>query len=55
MSKISSEEKLGRWLSAVCPVSVAIGLAIWQPRPGDQDLSETATIGRGDAWPPELR
>src|SRR6266568_2379560 len=55
MSKIGSEEKLGRWLSAVCPVSVAIRLAIWQPRPGNRDVSGTATIGRKDGWPPELR
>src|SRR6266568_3098069 len=55
MSKIGSEEKLGRWLSTVCPVSVAIRLAIWQPRPGNRDVSGTATIGRKDGWPPELR
>ena len=27
-SKIGSEEKLGKWLRTVCPVSVAITLAI---------------------------
>jgi hypothetical protein len=55
MSKIGSEEKLGKWLSTVCPVSVAIRLAIWQPRHGNRDVSGTATIGRKDCWPPELR
>jgi hypothetical protein len=51
MSKIGSEEKLGKWLSTVCPVSVAIRLATSQPRPGNRDLSDIPTISRGDGWP----
>src|SRR5216683_5644467 len=54
-SKIGSEEKLAGWLSTVCPVSVAIRLATWLQRPGDRDLSDIPTIGRGTAGPPELR
>src|SRR5216683_4041987 len=54
-SKIGSEEKLGRWLSTVCPVSVAIRLATWLPRPGDRDLSDAPTTCRGDGRAPELR
>ena len=47
-SKMGSEEKLGKWLRTVCPVSAAITLAIWQPRPGNRDVSGTAVIGRKD-------
>jgi hypothetical protein len=54
-SKIGNEEKLGRWLSTVCPVSVAIRLATWRPWPCDRDLSDTPTIGRRARLPPELR
>ena len=34
-SKIGSEEKLSGQFSAVCPVSLAIRLASWLPRPGN--------------------
>src|SRR5487761_1588671 len=53
--KIGSEEKLGRWLSTVCPVSAAIRLATWLPQPGDRDLSDTRRSAAGTAGPPELR
>jgi len=49
-SKIGSEEKRGKRLRTVCPVSVAIRLATGLPRPGDQDLPDIPTIGRGDGW-----
>ncbi len=45
-SMIGSEEKLVRRLSTVWPVSVAIRLATWLPRPGDRDLSDILAIGR---------
>ena len=50
MSKIGSEEKLSMWLSTVCPVSAAIRLATRLPWPGDQDLSDSPTIGCEDGW-----
>src|SRR5487761_1244098 len=53
--KIGSEEKLGRWLSTVCPVSAAIRLATWLPQPGDRDLSDPRRSAAGTAGPPELR
>ncbi len=50
MSKIGSEEKLGRWLRTVCPVSVAIRLATGLPQPGNRDLPDIPTVGREDGW-----
>src|SRR5258707_7049128 len=54
-SEIGSEEKLGRWLRAVCPVSVALRLATWPPWPADRHLSDTPVIGPERPGPPELR
>ncbi len=47
-SKSSSEEKLGGQFSAVCPVSVAIRLATWLPRPGNRHPPDSPTPGRRD-------
>jgi hypothetical protein len=45
MSKISSEEQAGDWLSPVCPVSAAIGPTTTLRRPGDSDIPGIRTIG----------
>jgi hypothetical protein len=44
MSKIGSEEKVGDWLSPVCPVSAAIKSAARLRRPADSDPSDIPAI-----------
>ena len=48
-SKIGSEEKAGDRLGLMCPLSVALGLAIWLPRPANRHLSDSTAISYRDS------
>src|SRR5258708_20295777 len=45
----------GQGFGTVCPVSAAIRLPTWLPRPGDRDLSDTRRSAAETAGSPELR